>query len=82
MKIDGNVGIADISLAAGDRITVSVSHRIRIKGDESWIKYEVNTAVREGETTQEARTRAIGHVNASAMEAVHQVVDTVREATG
>jgi hypothetical protein len=74
-------GAADSALSAGDRITVSVSHQIRISGDESWVKYEVNTAVRDEETTQQAKTRAIGHVTAAVMEAVHTTVDTVREAT-
>jgi len=80
VRIEGNIGEGEYELFDGDDITVGVTHQIRIAGEDSWVKYEVRTRMRPGETTQQARTRAIGHVDASAMEAVHRVVDTVRKA--
>jgi len=65
-------------LSSGDQITVSVTHQIQIGRDNSWIKYEAVTKVRPGEAAEDARTRAIGHVNVSVMEAVAKTVEVVR----
>lgn len=71
-------GEASKVLSEGDRITASISHQIRVDGDESWVKYEVNAAVMQGETSDQAKTRVKDHVNATAMEFVHEVVDKIR----
>lgn len=68
-------------LYSGDQITVSVTHQIQIGRDNSWVKYEAVTRLQPGETAADARTRAIGHVNQSVMEAVHSTVETVRNAS-
>ena len=65
-------------LYEGDSISVSISHQVKVGRDESWVSYEALTKVQPGETTQDARTRAIGHVNESVMQAVDTVVETVR----
>jgi hypothetical protein len=69
-------------LAEGDRITCGITHEIMIAGEKSWVKYEVNSAVRAEEAVHEATTRVIRHVNATALEAVRETVDAVRKATG
>jgi hypothetical protein len=74
-------GIESYQLYAGDQITVSVTHQIQIGRDNSWVKYEAVTRLQPGETPQDARTRAIRHVNESVMEAVHSTVETVRNAS-
>lgn len=70
------------ALAEGDRIIASVSHEVKVGGEASWIKWEVNSAVREGEDTETAKTRVKGHVTATVMELVHEVVDSVRKVNG
>ena len=65
-------------LFAGDQITVGVTHQVEIGRDKSWVKYEAITKLRPGEVAEDARTRAIGHVNESVMEAVQQTVESVR----
>jgi hypothetical protein len=55
-----------------------ITHEIRVGRDKSWVRYEAVTKIRPGEESDDARTRAIGHVNESVMEAVAQVVETVR----
>lgn len=65
-------------LYTGDQITVGVTHEIKVGYDKSWVKYEAITKIRPGEAAEDARTRAIGHVNQSVMEAVTQTVETVR----
>lgn len=72
------VGQHAYELYAGDQITVGVTHEIKIGYDKSWVKYEAVTKVRPGEAAEDARTRAIGHVNVSVMDAVHKTVETVR----
>jgi hypothetical protein len=65
-------------LFEGDQITVGTTHEIKVGYDKSWVKYEAVTKIRPGERSEDARTRAIGHVNESVMRAVAQAVETVR----
>ena len=74
-------GTEAYQLFEGDQITVSVTHQIQIGRDNSWVKYEATTRLRPDEAAEDARTRAVGHVNESVMEAVHQTVETVRQAS-
>lgn len=74
MKI---VGRSESVLSDGDRVTVSVSHQIKIGREESWIRYEASTNVRDGEHSEDAKSRAIGHVDEGVMDAINRVVETV-----
>lgn len=65
------------SLHTGDRIEFSVTHQIKINGDDSWVKYGVHTTVQDGETTEEAAVRALGHVDEFVIKACEQVAQTV-----
>lgn len=65
-------------LYEGDQIVVGVTHEISIGRDRSWVKYEATTKIRSDESTESARTRAIGHVNESAMVAVDTTVEAIR----
>lgn len=71
-------GMEHYELYEGDTISVGCTHQIEIGRDKSWVKYEATTKVRPSELTEDARTRAIGHVNESVMRAVAQTVETVR----
>ena len=75
---DVNVGSMDVELHQGDLITVGMTHEIKVGRDTSWIRYEVSTRVRPEETVEDARTRAVGHVNESVMFAVEAAVEAVR----
>jgi len=65
-------------LFAGDSILVGVTHEISVGRDKSWVKYEATTKLRPGETADDARSRAVGHVNESVMSTVAAVVEKVR----
>lgn len=65
-------------LFEGDSITVGITAEIKVGRDTSWCKYEATTRLRQGEAAEDARTRAIGHVNESVMEVVAQTVDSQR----
>lgn len=69
---------ADV-LREGDRITVSVTHQIRIGGEDSWVKYEASSKLWQSEDAEDAAQRVIAHVNQGVMEAVVKTVKTVRE---
>lgn len=71
-------GLESYQLYEGDQITVGVTHQIEVGRDKSWVKYEAVTRLRPDETSDQARTRAIGHVNASVMKAVEANVETIR----
>lgn len=64
------------SLRTGDSIEFTVTHQIRINGDDSWIKYGVHTKVQD-ETAEEAAQRALDHVDAFVIKACEQVAQTV-----
>jgi hypothetical protein len=71
-------GTGSYVLYEGDTILCGMTHEIKVGYDKSWIKYECTTKVRPGEAAEDARTRAVGHVNESVMRAVAQAVETVR----
>lgn len=79
MKITGREELVQV-LDPGDKLSVSITHQIQIKGDNSWIKYEAIVTVREGETDDDAKNRVIGHVNTAVIDTVDQVVETVTNA--
>ena len=72
--------MADIrSLDEGDQITVSITHQIQINGDNSWVRYEASSKVRENETAEDAAERVHGHVDSEVIKSVVKTVETVRK---
>ena len=71
-------GVENYQLYEGDQITAGVTHEVTIGREKSWVKYEAITRVRPDETSEDAKARAIGHVNVSVMYAVQATVDAVR----
>jgi hypothetical protein len=67
-------GTGAYELYEGDTILVGITHEVNVGRDKSWVKYEATTKVRLQETAEDARTRAIGHVNRSVEEAVEQLI--------
>ena len=61
-----------------DRVVCSISHQLRIDGEDTWVKYEVNSAVQQAESAEQAATRVITHTNDSVMQAVQVAVETVK----
>lgn len=66
-------------LDSGDRISVSVTHQIRINGDDSWVKAEASSSVRESESPDHAGDRVLQYVDAFVIKACEQVATTVEE---
>lgn len=71
-------GTGAYELFTGDTILVGMTHELSVGRDKSWVKYEATTKVREGESDQDARTRAIGHVTVSVMKVIEAAVEQVR----
>lgn len=67
-------------LREGDKITVAVTHEVKINRDSAWIRYEATSSV-AGETTDEARARVIRHVSTSVINAVQEAADAVMSNT-
>ena len=73
-------GVTETSLFEGDRITVSISHEIKVGGETTWIKYEASSTVRPHEHPAVANERIVDHVNDSAMDTVYKTVTKIRGA--
>jgi hypothetical protein len=71
-------GTGAYELYQGDSILVGMTHEISVGRDKSWIKYEATTKIRPGEVSDEARSRAIGHVNQSIVRLVETAVEQIR----
>lgn len=76
MKIEKR-GTSHATLVAGDRVTCSISHELKINGEASWVKFETNTQVQENETANDAVQRVITLTDNAVMSAAHTVVTTV-----
>lgn len=48
------------AISEGDRVTIGTTHQFRIDGHDSWVKAEVNSAVRYNETPEDAFNRIGG----------------------
>ncbi len=69
------------ALSPGDVVDVAVTHEIVIGGEKSWIKYGVQSKVRTNESTKDAETRVVDHVNVAVMDAIQETVKVVRNMT-
>lgn len=65
-------------LVEGDRVTCSISHQLRIDGEDTWTKFETNAQVQAGEDADEAAERVIQYTNDKAMRVVYLAVETVK----
>ena len=65
-------------LVEGDRVVCSISHQLRIDGEDTWVKFETNAQVQAEETAEQASERVIQHTNKQAMRTVYVVVETVK----
>jgi hypothetical protein len=68
-------------LSEGDSVEVSVTHMIRIDGEESWVRYGVVTKVQPGESAEKTRQRASEGVNRGVLDTIQETVETVRKAS-
>lgn len=66
-------------LDQGDRVSISVTHQIRINGDDSWVKAEASTSVRESESSDQAGDRVLTFVDGFVIKACERVAKTVEE---
>jgi len=56
--------VQDDALSPEDRIEYSITEEVSPRpGRKAWIKYGVGSAVRGGETTEQANSRVVSHVN-------------------
>lgn len=64
-----------------DSVECGVTHEVVIDGEKSWVRYAVNSQVRDGETVEEARERVSREVNTGVLDVIRQTVETVRKAS-
>ncbi len=66
-------------LRTGDKITVAVTHEVKINRESAWIRYEATSTVDETEGTEEAKQRVIDHVTKAVLDATLKTADTIME---
>lgn len=69
----------EFELFEGDKVQVGITSVVRIKGDDNWIRMEIATTVREGETGTEAMKRAKGFVHQQFSEYVPETAHLIME---
>jgi hypothetical protein len=79
LKIEKKSSAIDF-LREGDKITVAITHEIKIGHESSWVRYEAASAIADGETSETASERVINHVSKNVMNAVSETVEKVRAA--
>lgn len=71
--------VSETTMVEGDRVTCSISHQIRIDGEQSWVKFEANLGVLPDEPDNQAIERVVGLTNKAVMSAINTTVETVKE---
>ena len=64
----------------GDTVRVSVTHNIKINGDDSWVKYEYGTTVQPGEHVDDVDARLINHATGTVVRLAYSAAQKVLEA--
>lgn len=68
------------AISEGDRVTIGTTHQVRIDGHDSWIKAEVNSAVRPNETPQDAFDRIGGAIAGLIVNEIERQASVIAEA--
>jgi len=71
-----------MSLSAGDRIELSITHQIVINGDNSWVKLGVDSQVLKDENSDTAIERVTNLVNEKIIKIIEKTVETVNSYEG
>jgi hypothetical protein len=66
-------------LHVGDKLTVAITHEVKINSDNAWIRYEATTTIEDGETVEQAKQRIGGHVTQAVIDVAEQAAAKVME---
>lgn len=72
------VGTESHVLFEGDTVTASLTHHIKISGDDSWVKFEATSRVQPEESAAAARKRITDFALNASLEAVLETVTAVQ----
>jgi hypothetical protein len=64
----------------GDKVTATVTHNIKINGDDSWVKYEITSTQGPEETIDDVDTRVIQHATRTVVNLAYSAAQRVLEA--
>ena len=67
------------SLQAGDSITIAVTHQVSIRGEDAWIKIEIQSKVQEDEIAETALARINHQVQGNIIEIIESTAKTVMD---
>ena len=65
----------------GDKVTATVTHNIKINGDDSWVKYEITSTQGPEETIDDVDARVIEHATSTVVRLAYSAAQKVLEAS-
>lgn len=80
MKLARVTQSAPVVTHEGDRVAVTVTHNIKINGDDSWVKYEYESRVHAGEELEDVDNRLIEHATGTVVRLAYSAAQKVLEA--
>lgn len=69
-----------LDLQPGDRVSWGFTTEVMVDGDKTWPKMEINSAVQEGETAEQAITRVTNVVNEHFEKSVNKTAEMLMAA--
>lgn len=80
MKLQKVNQVAPELFREGDKVTATVTHNIKINGDDSWVKYEITSTQGPEETIEDVDNRVIQHATRTVVSLAYQAAQKVLEA--
>lgn len=80
MKLQRVSQVAPEVFRDGDKVTCTVTHNIKINGDDSWVKYEITSTQGPEETIEDVDDRVIQHATKTVVRLAYQAAQKVLEA--
>jgi hypothetical protein len=80
MKLAKVNQVAPLISREGDRVSVTVTHNIKINGDDSWVKYEYESRVASDESVEDVDQRLIEHATSTVVQLAYKAAQKVLEA--
>jgi len=71
------IKVTQEQLREGDKITMAVTHEVKVDRESMWVRYEATTSVLGEEGTAGAKARVIEHVTQSAVDATLAAANAV-----
>lgn len=80
MKLQKVSQVAPEVFHEGDKVTATVTHNIKINGDDSWVKYEITSTIGPDEHIDDVDNRVLNHATSTVVKLAYKAAEKVLEA--